>query len=694
VFISVVVATLKATPLYRATAQVYIDPGVSSQLNFQQMPYYQSDNSVYLETQIGILKSETIAMKVIHDLELDKQMSGRGKGILSLSGLLGIFGVEAEELGDEPPQETTSKMVKGFLSRLQVTSLKNSNLVLVSYEAEDPRLAANVVNTTVEHFIDQNLEMKIAPARDAMNWLNEKLDEIRYRMTESASELQDFKQERELIVTGEKQANISLQALSQLNSKALAAEADRYEAEVRYQQVKDYVGDRDKLLSLPAVIDNRLIQDLKRKRTDLTKDISELSKKYGPKHPQMKRLKDELETLDDQLDTEIILIVSSIKNEYDAALRAEQTLKEALARQKAEAMNYERRSTEFELMKQDVDTSRQIYDAVLRKFEESNLMGNVNMSNVQFIDRAIPPTKPYKPKKTTNILLGLIAGIVTGVAFAFAFEYLDNTFKTPEDIEEYLGLPFLGMVPTIKSMQDAKRDEFLLTVTSPKSVFSEAFRNIRGNILLSTGDHPPQVLQTCSAVFSEGKSTVCSNLAAIMAAAGERVLIVDGDMRKPVLHKIFKTPNTRGLSSILSGQSELDETIRESGVPNVSFIPAGPISPNPTELLGSRTMKVVMAEFRQRYDRVIVDCPPYLGLADSSMLTSLTDGVLLVIRSGKTSRDLIYQTVKNLEMIKAKTLGVVLNDQTGTADDYYYYYSYNYNYYYGQEGQNKPRRAV
>jgi capsular exopolysaccharide synthesis family protein len=320
-------------------------------------------------------------------------------------------------------------------------------------------------------------------------------------------------------------------------------------------------------------------------------------------------------------------------------------------------------------------------------------MGNVSMSNVQFIDRAIPPTSPYKPRKSKNIMLGLIAGIVTGVAFAFAFEYLDNTFKSPEDIEEYLGLPFIGLIPTIKSMQGAKRDEFLLTVTSPKSVFSEAFRNIRGNILLSTGDHPPQVIQICSAVFSEGKSTVCSNLATIMAAAGERVLIIDGDMRKPVLHKMFKISNARGLSSVLSGQIELDEAIRDTQVENVSIIPAGPISPNPTELLGSRTMKILLAELRQRYDRVIIDCPPYMGLADSSMLTTLTDGVLIVIRSGKTSRDLIYQTIKNMEMIKAKVLGVVLNDQSGTADEYYYYYSYNYNYYYGQEGKGRPKKV-
>jgi len=694
VFVSVVVATLRATPVYKATAQVYIDPGVSSQLNFQQLPYYQFDNSVYLETQIGILKSETIAMKVIHDLDLDKKAGQNGPSLLSIRGIMGVFGLKRGEDGGKPSDEAVSEMVDSFLSNLQVTPVKNSNLVLVSYEAEDPRLAANVVNTTVEHFIEQNLEMKIAPARDAMSWLNGKLDEIRSRMTESSNELQDFKQDKDLLVTGDKQANISLQTLSELNSQALAAEAARYAAEVKYQQVKDCRGNREKLLSLPAVIDNRLIQDLKSKRSDLKKEISELSGKYGPKHPQMIRMKDELATLNSQIDAEISLVVNSIKNEYEAALKSEQTLKDALARQKEEAMNYERRSTEFDLMKQDVDTSRQIYDTVLRKLEESNLMGNIDMSNVQFIDRAIPPPSPYKPQKAKNILVGLLAGLITGVAFAFAFDYLDNTFKAPEDIEDFLGLPFLGMVPTVKSMQGTKPHEFLLTVSSPKSIFAETFRNIRGNILLSSGDHTPRVLQICSAVFSEGKSTFCSNLAVIMAAAGERVLIVDGDMRKPTLHKIFKVPNSRGLSSILSGQVEMDEVVRETSIKNVSFIPAGPISPNPTELLGSRTMKLLVAEFRQRYDRVIIDCPPYLGLADSSLLTSLTDGVLLIVRSGKTSRDLVYQTVKNLEMIKAKLLGVVLNDQAGTGEEYYYYYNYNYNYYYGQQGQSRPKRAV
>lgn len=665
-------------PVYVATAQVYIDPGQTAQLNFQQN-VSQFDTSSYIETQIGILKSESIASKVITDLGLFSGDAGGG-GLLSIIARpLGFFGVHLDAKASGEHERTQNK-VDSFLGNLDVTVVSNSNLIKVSYESDDPVQAANVVNATVQAFIERNLEMKVAPAREAMAWLTDKVDEIREKMSASATQLQDFKREKELIVTGENQSNISLQALSDLTTKVLEAESRRYEAEVKYQQVKSAGNDTDRLMSLPAVMNNPTIQALKAQQTTLSKDIAQLSKRLGQKHPQMIGSQRELEALNGQIDREASRVVSSIKSEYDASLKAEQSLKGALSRQKQEAMSYERRSTEFDLMRQDVDSSKEIYDTVLKKFQESNLMGNVSMSNVQFIDKAMPPMSPDRPKKPLYMLIGLILGAFSAVGVAFLMEYMDNTLKSPDEIDDYLGLPYLGMVPNVPALQGVKPHTNLITVSDPKSVAAESFRNIRGSILLSSGDTTPKVIQVCSALHSEGKSTISSNLACIMAAAGERVLLIDADMRKPKLHRAFKVSNSNGLSSLLIRQDKLADVIRQTPVTNLSFISSGPISPNPAELLGSNTMKETIAEIRGRYDRIIIDCPPYLGLADASMLTPLTDGTVLVVRSGKTSRELVRKTGKALELINAKVLGVVLNDLSGDSDEYYY--AYNYNYYY------------
>ena len=674
------------TPVYKATAQVYVDPGQSSQLNFQQTPYQYNDTSVYIETQMGILKSQSIAERVIKDLGLydDEKSSGGLTG--SVSKALGFFGVHAEMKGDSGIERDLEREQE-FMDNIEVSVVKNSNLIKVSYMAEDPAVAANVVNATVQAFIERNLEMKVAPAKEAMTWLNDKVDEIRGKMSKSAVQLQDFKRDKELIVTGDKQANISLQALSDISSKVLEAEARRYDAEVRYQQVRSAAKDMDRLMGLPAMMGNPVIQGLRAQRSMLVKEMAELSKRYGKKHPQMIGDQEKLDNLDAQINSEIDLVVSSIKSEYEAAQNSEKSLKAALGRQKQEAMAYERSSSEFDLMQQDVESSKNIYDAVLKKFQESNLMGNVNMSNVQFIDRATAPFDPERPKKPLYIAIGMIMGVFMSVGAAFMMEYMDNTFKSPEEIEETLGLPYLGMVPNIPEISGNKPHSSIITVTDPKSAASEAFRSIRGSILLSSGDVTPKAIQICSAMHSEGKSTVATNLACIMAAAGEKVMLVDADMRKPKLHRAFRASNSKGLSSLLTSQDTLADVIRATPIPNLKFISSGPISPNPAELLGSRSMKDAIAQLKQDYDRVIIDCPPYLGLADASMLTPLTDGTVLVVRSGKTARELVRKTSRGLEMIKAKVLGVVLNDQAGDSSEYYY--STNYNYYYSKDKPDK-----
>ncbi|MHB8174031.1 MAG: tyrosine-protein kinase domain-containing protein, partial [Nitrospirota bacterium] len=384
-------------------------------------------------------------------------------------------------------------------------------------------------------------------------------------------------------------------------------------------------------------------------------------------------------TLNRQIRQEEDFIVQSVKNSYVEALKDEENLKTAFDQQKAKAMDYEKNASEYDLMRQDVEGSRSIYDAVLKKFQESSLAGSMNMSNVQLLDEAVPPAGPFRPDKRRNFILGLFIGLICGISAAFTVEMLDNTFKVPEDVEEYLSLPMLGIVPRIKNIESF--------ASNPKSAGVESFRNIRGNLLLSTGDKAPKLMQIVSAGHSEGKSTFALNIAAVMSAAGERTILIDADLRKPNIHKLLNASNRQGLSSLLSGQSELDGIIIKSSVEGVDAITSGPIPPNPSELLGSKTMKDSLLELSRRYDRIIIDCPPLAGLADAPLVSPMTDGMILIIRAGKTSRDLVIKSKKNLDAIKAHVLGVVLNDVHGRSDQYYY--QYNYGYYFTQKQQKE-----
>ncbi|MGC2423823.1 MAG: polysaccharide biosynthesis tyrosine autokinase [Nitrospirota bacterium] len=667
-FVLVVTAvTFTMTPVYKATAQVYIE-SPNMQFNIQQQQQEnQMDTASYLQTQMNILKSDAIARTVIAKLHLDQVEFGKKASSSPLSFL------KSSDAAAAPP--TMDSAVPAFEKRLNVEVVKNSNLVNVSYETQDPELAAAVANETVQVFIDQNIEMRTAPAKSYMTWLDGELDKIKNKMNESSDSLENFKRSRSLIGGGDRNSNVTLTALNDLNARVLAATAKRYEAEIKYQQVMKLSTVPGGLMSLPDVINNKLVQDLKTQEESINKDMAEKSKKFGDKHPVIIGLNNEMAQTKRQINSEVKLIVNGIKNDYEASLREESSLQAAFSRQKAEAMSYDQHAAEYEVKKEDMEGAKDIYQQVLKKAQETTVMGTINVSNVQLFDKATPPKKPSKPKKALNVLLGIVLGLFTGVGFALVSERMDNTYTSPEELEEHLGVPMLGIVPK-SSQQDDKKPENIVAVTDPISPMAESFRTIRSNILLSRKDRSPRVIQVCSALHGEGKSTVSINLACIMAAAGERILLIDGDMRRPRLHKVFEVPNSRGLSSVITKKAELADVLKKTGVPNLTFIPSGPLYSNPGEMLGSTAMFNLIAGLREQFDRVLIDCPPYLGIADASLLTPLSDGVVLVVRSGSTIKDAVWKIKKNMDVIKAEILGVVLNDMTTRSVDYYYHYNY------------------
>jgi capsular exopolysaccharide synthesis family protein len=324
--------------------------------------------------------------------------------------------------------------------------------------------------------------------------------------------------------------------------------------------------------------------------------------------------------------------------------------------------------------------------------KEAGVSAGITASNIQVVDQAELPTKPYRPNKSLNLLLAAVVGLFLGIGLAFFFEYLDNTVKTTEDVEQLIRLPSYGMVPEISSERRKRLEKGtsypveLITHGHPKSMLSEAYRNIRTSILLSFSEKPPKRILLTSPNPSEGKTTTVINTAIALAQTGAQVVIIDTDLRKPRIHKIFNEENGVGLSNFLSGRAELESIVKGTEIPNLFYIPSGPIPPNPSELIGSNLFKSMMVSLEERFDHIVLDSPPVLGFADSIILSTFVDGIILVVLGGKTPRETLQRAKEVLQQVNAKILGVIINRVDIHRSDYGYYY-YRYHSYYGKEGK-------
>jgi capsular exopolysaccharide synthesis family protein len=384
-----------------------------------------------------------------------------------------------------------------------------------------------------------------------------------------------------------------------------------------------------------------------------------------------------------------------VRSDYESSLRKEALLRQAFQQQKVKALEMKEKGIQYNILKREADTNRELYKGLLMRMKEAGVSAGITASNIQIVDPAELPTRPYKPNKRQNLLLAAVVGLFLGVGLAFFFEYLDNTIKTPEDLEQWARLPSFGMVPEVSTNGGRKRLEKgasypveLITYGYPKSMLSEAYRSIRTSILLSSSEKPPKMIAVTSPNPGEGKTTTVINTAIALSQTGAQVLIIDADMRKPRIHKIFNHENGAGLSNFLSGHGDLESIVKKSEVPNLFYIPSGPIPPNPSELLGSNLFKKMLVGLGARFDHILVDSPPVLGFADAIILSSSVDGVILTVLGGKTPRETLQRAKEAIQQTQTKILGVVINRVDIRRSDYGYYY-YQYHSYYGDEGKKK-----
>src|ERR1700721_2216552 len=458
--------------------------------------------------------------------------------------------------------------------------------------------------------------------------------------------------------------------------------------------------------ALPAAQANPGIQELLRHRSELNEQYLVALDQYGPNYPKVLRLAAQQKERAGNLEKARKTLIQAVEQDYNTSQNRVELLQQNLDRQKAEANDMAEKLVQYQILQHDADSNKQLYDGLLQKLKEAGITAGLKSSNIRVVDPALTPSSPSRPQRARNILLAVLVGLVGGVGLALFREYLDNTIKSPDDVESISGLPSLAVVPSLPGLngnysRSAKGDAALqsasgphvelLSYVQPKSQISEAFRALRTSLLLSQADHPPQVILVTSALPREGKTTAAVNLAVTLAQLGDRTLLVDSDLRKPGIRRALNLTIGKdvGLSSYLAGVTSLEEaTIQHPTITNLSALTTGPVPPSPADFFSSPRMREAIAELRRRFKFIVIDSPPVMAATDAVILSALTDGVLLVVRSGETPKEAFGRTRDLLMAVKSRLLGVVLNAVDSSAPDYYYsyrYYPYAYGYGYGED---------
>ena len=511
--------------------------------------------------------------------------------------------------------------------------------------------------------------------------MTKKADEIKRKLAASEHALQDFMKKND-IVTIKDRIMIQPQKLADLSAKLSQAIAQRKELEAIYNKVINIQKSHGNLETVPDIATNKNIQAINQEILKSEQQIAQLSQKYGKKHPVMKKALSDLRSLRIKKQRELLTIVSLIKNQYELAKMKERNLKRALDEAKKEVQNLNEKFIQYGILKREVDTNKALYDALVISMKEKGITEKSQKVNVWVTNRADIPEEPIKPKTTRNILLAMVLGLFGGVGLAFFLEYLDNTITDPERVQQKLGLSTLGIIEHL-SLEEPK-EIYKAIINHSRSAFAEGFRAIRAALLLSSAGKIPRRVLITSVNPAEGKTTAVTNLGFALALAGHKVLLIDGDMRKPMIHKGLGLDNTKGLSTYLAGVDERPE-IKKSEELDLYILPSGPVPPNPSELLSSSKMGELLEQAEKKFEMIVIDSPPLLSASDALVLSKMASGTIIVGMAGRTTFDELSKGLEHLRKLGAKILGMIVNDVDAERHPYYYSYYKGYYSYYGKE---------
>jgi polysaccharide biosynthesis transport protein len=702
VVVAAVTATYLMTPIYRASLTLQIDREDIKVVKIEEVaPVDASTGQDYLQTQYELLKSRSLAQRVIDQMGLANRLEqapppsplAQARDWLELWLTRGGADQEAQPDRATPDPAAENARIEGvitdFLRALTVEPIRNSRLVRLYYQSPDPQLATTILNNLAKSYINLNLERRFDASTYARNFLQERLQQVKAKLEESERDLVEISRREEIIAIDQKESVITGN-LTAASAALIEAGQKRMEAEAIYRQMQATRGQ-----GLTQVLESKIIQDLKQTKAKLEAQYQDDLSTYKPAYPNMVELRNQIKQVDAMINEEVGNIRAAITSNFEAAKSEEAMLRTNLQQMKQEVLSLQSRSIPLTILRRESDTNRQLYEGLLQRYKEVGVAAGIGTNNISVVDQAKVPSRPYKPSLRLNALLALVLGLLGGVGLAFLFEHLDDSFRRPEELERLLGLPLLGVIAKVPQALGDNRALALIGHDDPRSAFAEAYRSLRTALQFSTANGVPRLLAVTSAMAGEGKSTSALSLAIQFAQSGRRTLLIDADLRKPSLHTMLTLDSQTGLTNYLAGgEAQPAEITRPTHIANLFAIPCGPLPPNPGELLASARMLELLTLAAERFDQVIVDSPPVLGLADALIIGNLCEGTLLTIAMGSTSRSYVQGAVKRLRGARVPLLGTILTKLEAGAGGYGYYRSYYYQSYYQSSNYSGAERAT
>ena len=629
------------------------------------------DTERFLQTQVELLKSRALAIRVIKKLQLE----GNAKFYQQMGGTAPSAATPTNTV-----RELTIGLVRG---NMQVRLPRNSRIATVSFESTDPALSALVANAYAEEYIQASLQQRYDSSAYARDFVANQLTEAKSKLEQSERNLNAYARQAGLIRTrdsgpgtgtdgneaGSGASSITTASLLQLNAAASQARANRIAAESKLRSIG-----RNSLLSNREAMANPVVQQLFTQRAETEAKLQDELTRHLEGHPNVRQLRAQLKTLDAQLGIAAQNLRSSADAEYQAAVSTERQLEAQVNALKTATLAEQDRSVEYNLLAREADTNRALYDGLLQRYKELNASAGISNSNIAIVDKAEAPLSHSSPNLMKNLAYALLVGLGLAGVSTFLRSQFDDTVRVPEDVEHKLELPLLGVIPRAR---DTDPDEAL---ADPKSPVSEGYNSLRGALLYSTSHGLPKSLLVTSSQPSEGKTTTSYAIAQGFARMGRKVLLVDVDLRRPSVHRRLELDNEKGMSTLLTHQDSLDHVIKPSGLKNLDVITSGPVPPSPTELIASLRMEELIDEFSARYDVVVLDSPPVLGLADAPLISALVEGVIFIIESERARRGSLKSSLRRLRTMRPVILGAVLTmfDPSKLSHGYSEYYGYDY----------------
>ncbi|MBB4153895.1 capsular exopolysaccharide synthesis family protein [Sphingomonas jinjuensis] len=657
-------ASMLTVPRYRASASVQIDQRVAKVLGTEDddnVATSSADADRYLQTQVDVLKSRALAIRVADALRL--------------TGDADFLAAAAIKREDRSPESLRLAVIDALDRGLTVTLPRNSRVVTISFASRSPTVSAKVANAYVAEFIESSLQRRFDQSAYARNFLSQQLAQAKERLEQSELSTNAYARQQRLIDAssaaggasnpGSAPRSITAADLVQLNQVHNEAQATRLQAQERWERAR-----ATPLMSLPDVLSNQAIQELTRQRAEREAAYRQERERHKPDYPTVREAQAAIDAIDRQIRGIANGILGSIRYSYETAAAQERALGTRIDQLKGATLSEQDRSVRFNILKREADTNRELYDGLLQRFREISAASGATNNNIAVIDQAEAPARPFAPRPLVNLGIGALVGLLLAGLAATLRERLDDSIREPGDTERKLALPLLGVLPR------ATDDDPMRDIAKPRSPLAEASQALRTSLELTSPEGMPHVTLLTSSRQGEGKTTSAVLIALMLAQAGKRTLLIDADLRKPSLHKYLGLGNATGLSTLLAGQAEGAAVVQATAAERLSVITSGPMPPDPAQLLGSSALPDAIAAFAGSYDRIVVDAPPVLGLADAPRLASIVDGVIFVVEANRAHRGGAKAALKRLEGGRATVIGAVLtkfNRSVGYGYDYYGY---------------------